>query len=611
MRLFLFIAIFEMGIFASSVSAETPDCEEIEYKRACNTTVTTNSGNVYTGQFEGGIFKGKAASGAEYNGGIKDGKWDGQATYTSADGNTYVGEWKGGKRDGQGTYTWADGVTYVGEWKEGKYDGQGTYTQADVFSYVGAYKDGKRHGQGTLTYEDGATYVGAWKDDKRDGQGTLARADGSILQEGLYKEDQLVGETPDCEEIEYKRTCSTTVTGGFGEEVFAGQFKEGVFKGKTCDRYDICREYNGGIKDGKLHGQGTLTWVKNGSNYVGEWKDGERNGQGIFTYEDGTTYAGEWKDGEFDGQGTYTEPWGDSYVGAYKDGERDGQGTLTRADGSIVQEGLYKKGQLVGETPDCEEVEYKNACNTTVSFQKELFTGQFEGGVFKGKAASGVEYNGGMKDGKWDGQGTLTQADVFSYVGAWKDGDFDGQGTLTMTNVFSYVGAFKDGEFDGQGTLTGTDGQVEEGLFKKGKLVRTIGKAGDTTSTKTFVSAEEKYSDEIVAHVAKQYGMYQGIDNICGNSISLKEFQKLVGKAQDMVLEEDGVDESLWDDVKDKAWDNAVIPQDLQMVAQALSFSQAYEKTIYCNKVVAQMIGLFTNVIQKFGPPSGKKERDF
>jgi len=78
-----------------------------------------------------------------------------------------------------------------------------------------------------------------------------------------------------------------------------------------------------------------------------------------------------------------------------------------------------------------------------------------------------------------------------------------------------------------------------------------------------------------------------------------------------MVLEEDGVDESLWDDVKNKAWDNAVIPQDLQMVAQALSFSQAYEKTIYCNKVVAQMIGLFTNVIQKFGPPSGKKERDF
>ena len=70
--------------------------------------VTTNSGNVYTGQFEGGIFKGKAASGTEYNGGIKDGKWDGQATYTSADGDTYVGEWKNDKRDGQRTLTRAD-----------------------------------------------------------------------------------------------------------------------------------------------------------------------------------------------------------------------------------------------------------------------------------------------------------------------------------------------------------------------------------------------------------------------------------------------------------------------------------------------------------------------
>ena len=33
---------------------------------------------------------------------------------------TYTGEWKDGKENGQGTYTYVDGtVTYTGEWKDG------------------------------------------------------------------------------------------------------------------------------------------------------------------------------------------------------------------------------------------------------------------------------------------------------------------------------------------------------------------------------------------------------------------------------------------------------------------------------------------------------------
>ena len=37
----------------------------------------------------------------------------------------------------------------------------------------------------------------------------------------------------------------------------------------------------------------------NGSTYTGEWKDGKMHGQGTMTRADGTvTYTGEWKDGE-------------------------------------------------------------------------------------------------------------------------------------------------------------------------------------------------------------------------------------------------------------------------------------------------------------------------
>jgi len=44
-----------------------------------------------------------------------DGKY-----YTSPVGGTFIGEWKDGKRNGQGTFTWSDGEKYVGEWKDGR-----------------------------------------------------------------------------------------------------------------------------------------------------------------------------------------------------------------------------------------------------------------------------------------------------------------------------------------------------------------------------------------------------------------------------------------------------------------------------------------------------------
>ena len=59
------------------------------------------------------------------------------------DGDKYVGEHKDGKYQGQGTYTWKDGGKYVGEFKDGEYDGQGTHTWSDRFKYVGSWKGGQ------------------------------------------------------------------------------------------------------------------------------------------------------------------------------------------------------------------------------------------------------------------------------------------------------------------------------------------------------------------------------------------------------------------------------------------------------------------------------------
>ena len=48
---------------------------------------------------------------------------------------------------------------YIGEIKNGKPNGQGTYTSPDGKKYVGEFKDGK----GAMTNEIGCKYLGEWK----------------------------------------------------------------------------------------------------------------------------------------------------------------------------------------------------------------------------------------------------------------------------------------------------------------------------------------------------------------------------------------------------------------------------------------------------------------
>ena len=72
---------------------------------------------------------------------------------------------KNGKPNGQGTYTFPDGKKYEGKFKDGKEQGKGTYTYPDGVKYEGKFKDGKEKGQGTLTTPDGFTDVGEWEDD--------------------------------------------------------------------------------------------------------------------------------------------------------------------------------------------------------------------------------------------------------------------------------------------------------------------------------------------------------------------------------------------------------------------------------------------------------------
>ena len=70
--------------------------------------------------------------------------------------------------------------------RDGKKNGQGTYTWSDGEKYVGEFKYQRMNGQGTLTYPDGRKFVGEFKLDKKwngseydkDGKTTLKYVNG-------------------------------------------------------------------------------------------------------------------------------------------------------------------------------------------------------------------------------------------------------------------------------------------------------------------------------------------------------------------------------------------------------------------------------------------------
>ena len=71
---------------------------------------------------------------------------------------------------------------------------QGTFIWPDGEKYVGEFRDDKRSGQGTFTWSNGEKYVGEFRDNKRNGKGARYSASGSVLEQGFWKDGELVQE---------------------------------------------------------------------------------------------------------------------------------------------------------------------------------------------------------------------------------------------------------------------------------------------------------------------------------------------------------------------------------------------------------------------------------
>ena len=238
--------------------------------------------------------------------------------------------------------------------------------------------------------------------------------------------------------IEYRRG-----VGLFGKwrrkpgETYVGERKDGKYHGQGTLTYSYDDQYRGEFKgefkDGEYHGQGTLTY-HNGSVYVGRFNVGNRNGQGTFTSPDGEKYVGEWNEKgvrEKSFQGTGTFPDGSKYIGEFKDGEYHGQGTYTWSNGRKYV-GEYKNGsKWKGEFYHEEGHIIKKFVNgNTNSGWDDIFLVKFNSSGTKQwtkqLGTSTTEY----------GRGPTTDSSGNIYVTGFTRGGLDGNTNLGSSDIF-------------------------------------------------------------------------------------------------------------------------------------------------------------------------------
>ncbi len=269
--------------------------------------------------------------------------------------------------------------------------------------------------------------------------------------------------------------------------------------------------YNGSWVDGKLSGNGSITGLEMKipygektytGTYEGEVVDGIPQGHGIFTEtEGGFAYEGMWSDGATIGTGTVTElayilnyneeDFRGIYSGGVENGVLQGKGSFsgTSVLGGLTYDGGWTVGQFSGE-------------GTLVCPNMNFF---FEGFDYTGS------YNGGVLDGKPNGEGLFTYeslGDFFLYTGTWAEGEMAGKGTMNTSlyvlhakdslQTGTYEGSTVDGKASGTGTFSATNyngddyiyiGEWKDGLCH-GQGLRRYDNKGFKVEKGTFTEGE-------------------------------------------------------------------------------------------------------------------------
>ena len=276
---------------------------------------------------------------------------------------------------------------YEGPVTMGSPNGWGTFTfeggdrAGDM--YIGFFSSGNFEGFGTYYHNatnslKGSKYIGNFRNNLKDGLGTYIFADGRPAEEGIWKEDKL---------NQPKQI----------KNFFLDTRKDLPFcQGADATQWTDCFGF---LEFDSIQGQ-------------------------ALQQPTDTTYAGGFKNGLPDGVGSYFYRRSLDYQGGLKQGKYDGSGTLFRSED--------------GES----------------------------------------YYTGGFADGKKQGQGVSQSSEglMERYEGDWLN-DFMVKGTIYKEKQFTYVGGLKYGKFNGEGTYTpehipgGGDPVVKKGFWVDGNLL--------------------------------------------------------------------------------------------------------------------------------------------
>lgn len=255
-----------------------------------------------------------------------------------------------------------------------------------------------------------------------------------------------------------------------------------------------------------------LTPVLSSSGLVGELKDDEFDGRVTFFSEDGYSEEQLWSNGHFirslNGLPECPSKQKENYINCYflyispmfpenghfivefRNPQHPGFGVAENNSGRWM-DGLWRNGDLngpgrlvVNKEPSKTYIgEFKDGKfngQGTLSFRdaggyNAQYVGEFKDGKANGQGTESVpdrgqKYVGEWRDDKKNGHGTYTSRES-TYVGEFKDDNFHGQGTYTSLSGEKYVGEFKDGKYNGKGTLRSRDRKIYVGEFKDGQYL--------------------------------------------------------------------------------------------------------------------------------------------
>ena len=225
-------------------------------------------------------------------------------------------------------------------------------------------------------------------------------------------------------------------------------------------------EYEGELtKDNIKEGYG---WCKSADNYIyiGEYKNDKRNGYGtllrIVDKKNKIEYDGYWKDDHEHGNGKRFLPEGKIEIGEWENGELKKGKTVNpneEQNDEIKTEGFLKNyWKLISIISVAILLIFSIFLIIYFNSSKNVNTK-----VLRGEC---VEYEGEIKDGKKNGDGTCKYDNGDIYKGNWKNNVREGKGILTWANGNIYNGYFKNDTIKGQGLVTLTNGNKYKGEFE-------------------------------------------------------------------------------------------------------------------------------------------------